>query len=142
MSEKIISKNISIINRYSNSYADRKLIEFGLNKTKAEVMLFINDNSSPNQTEINDHFLFNKSSISKIINSLERNGYVERSSDKEDIRQKNVSLTKKGDSMIVTLKDIIDGWDKDITSTLSEDELKSFKDTLEVIATRILNKEN
>ncbi len=55
--------------------------------------LFIQDNRT--QQEIADFLIQEKSSTSRLIDSLEQKGYVQRWPDKQDERQKRIILTPK-----------------------------------------------
>ncbi len=55
--------------------------------------LFIQDNRT--QQEIADFLIQEKSSTSRLIDSLEQKGYVQRRPDKQDERQKRIVLTPK-----------------------------------------------
>ncbi len=59
--------------------------------------LFIQDERT--QQEISVFLMQEKSSTSRLVNSLEKKGYVQRQTDRHDERQKRVALTTKGHSI-------------------------------------------
>lgn len=82
------------------------------------------------QQKIADAMMKDKNSITKLIDSLEKNGFVVRQKDMTDRRSNTIVLTEKSETMksgakeagISMLDNILDG--------ISEEELRSFLDTL------------
>jgi DNA-binding MarR family transcriptional regulator len=60
------------------------------------VMAVLADRGSSSQKAIAEAVGFDKSDVTKILNDLERRGWVERQGDPEDNRRHRVTLTQKG----------------------------------------------
>lgn len=113
MLKKIIGRNISILYRHKYQYTDIKLKkQYSINKVQAEVLLFLRDNDGANHTQINEYFLFNKATITKIITYLEKNEYVLRISNIRDKREKEIVLTNKGRGILSGIIKILNDWEK------------------------------
>ena len=92
-----LGRSISILHRFSQRYIDNELKEYNLNKAQVEILIILFRAEIPlNQTRINSYFGYNKATITRLINSLEREGYVTRVQCKKDKREKHISLTEKG----------------------------------------------
>jgi len=86
------------------------------------------------QQKIADTMHKDKNSITKLVDALEKKGLIVRKKDEDDRRSNKLVLTKKADSMKLDAKEkgisILD----DMLDGISEDELRSFLETLSKIS--------
>lgn len=76
------------------------------------------------QRDIEDVFCIRRSSVTSILQNLEKGGLITRTTDENDARLKKINLTKTGKKvldLVAIEKDIIE---KKIKSLISEEELK------------------
>ena len=66
-----------------------------------------------------------KYNVTKLLNTLQKRGYVQRKMDKEDKRSNFVVLTEKGVEAQHALRQIVEQVHTDMSFTLSSQELKS-----------------
>jgi len=138
---KIIDKNICILSRYSHAHADEQLKILELNKTQAEIVLFIYENDNLSLTEINRYFLFNKATITKNIKHLVQLGLVTWNNSDADKRKKMMVITNKGKSLTPDIIKVLRQWDNKLTLELSTEEAASLSDLLYTITRRITENE-
>ena len=138
---KIIDKNICILSRYSHSYADEKLKMLELNKTQAEIVLFIYENDNLSLADINCYFLFNKATITKNIKHLVRLGLVTWNSSALDKRKKIMLITDKGKTLAPEIVKVLRQWDNKLTLELKKKEAESLSELLYTITKRITENE-
>ena len=138
---KIIDKNISILSRYSHSYADAQLKDLAINKTQAEILLFISENDHLSLAEINRYFLFNKATITKNINHLVKLKLVRCNSSDADKRKKMMVITDKGKALAPEIIKVLDQWNNQLTLALTEAETASLSNLLHAITKRIIENE-
>jgi DNA-binding MarR family transcriptional regulator len=127
MHRLLIGRNISILYRNQNNYADIKLKKYNLNKVQAEVLIFLMYDNGVNQTKINEFFLFNKATITKIISHLEKYEYVNRVISESDKREKDIYITNEGRNMLPIIKEILNEWEDIIINNISDDGLEKAK---------------
>jgi len=85
------------------------------------------------QQDLADDMVRNKSSITKMILALEKDGLVERKIDKKDKRQKRIYLTKEGKEFKRhIIKKAIKG-EKRATAGLKEEEVEIAKKVLQTM---------
>lgn len=137
--EKIIGRNISILYRSEKNYADIKLKKYNINKVQAEVLMFLNENNGANQTKINEFFLFNKATITKIISHLEKYNYVNRMVSENDRREKDIYLTEKGRNILPVAKEVLDEWGNIIIDNIPDDDIEKIKCILEKFVENVMN---
>jgi DNA-binding MarR family transcriptional regulator len=138
---KVIDKNICILSRYSHSHADEKLKAFDLNKTQAEIVLFIYENDNLSLADINRYFLFNKATITKNIKHLVHLGLVTWNSSESDKRKKIMVITDKGKALTPEIIKVLRHWDNQLTSELNKEEAEALSELLYTITKRITNNE-
>lgn len=138
---KIIDKNISILSRYSHSYADEQLKSLDINKTQAEILLFINENDNSNLAEINRYFLFNKATITKNIKHLVQLELVTWNNSDSDKRKKIMVITDKGKALAPEIIHVLEQWNNKLTLELNKEESESLSKLLYTITKRIIENE-
>ncbi len=67
-----------------------------------------------------------RSSVSLMLNNMEKNGYVVRLSDQNDARVKKVVLTEKAMLMREKIEIIIDSVNEKLSAGISEEEIEAF----------------
>jgi len=139
---KIIDKNIGIISRYSHTYADEMLKKFKLNKTQAEILLFIYENENMSLAQINRYFLLNKATITKNIKYLIKLDLVTWCSISSDKRKKIMLITEKGRIVVPEIIKVLAQWDQSLTLGLTKEEIESLSELLYSITKRITENED
>jgi DNA-binding MarR family transcriptional regulator len=127
---EIIGRNISILYRNENHFVDVKLKKYNLNKIQAEILLFLSDNNGANLTEINELFLFNKATITKIITHLEKYNYVNRVVSESDRREKRIYLTDIGRNICPNITEVLKVWENILIDNIPNDDIEKIKSML------------
>ncbi|MNI92069.1 transcriptional regulator SlyA [compost metagenome] len=78
------------------------------------------------QKDLADHFGRKGATITSMLQGLEKKGYIKRVIPKDNERQKNIYLLKKGTDLVEEFKDIFLGVEKSITQGLTEAESETF----------------
>ncbi|MFV0431164.1 MAG: MarR family winged helix-turn-helix transcriptional regulator [Alphaproteobacteria bacterium] len=76
--------------------ADDKLAEMGLGRAHHRILYFVGANPELSVSELLAILKITKQSLSRVLNQLEVEGYIERKSDKKDARKRLLWLTPKG----------------------------------------------
>lgn len=97
------------------------------------VLLYINENSASTQQDLANHFLRDKSIVTRKINTLIELGYVMRTQDDEDKRKKNLQLTKAGIEMLELLKVKSVEVSTELLDGISQEELTNFENVISKI---------
>jgi DNA-binding MarR family transcriptional regulator len=134
-----IGKNISLVQKMADHYINESLHPFSLNKSQMEVLLLLKRRDGRSQAELNEHLLFNKASVTKLLAGLEKSGYIRRCSCCSDKRKNEVHLTKKAEAVFPAIHKPISSWENMLTAGLSEDEQETFKYLIEKIRKKILD---
>jgi len=105
----------------------RALDEFGITTQQWSVLGALSRPQAAQGMGINElsrFLLVSRQNLTGLLTRLERDGYIERTTDEEDRRSRKVKLTKKGDKLWVALGDPIhDFYDQALKSFSFDDRL-------------------
>ncbi len=97
------------------------------------VLHFINENSESTQQDLANHFLKDKSIITRQINTLIDLGYVTRTQDEDDKRKKHLMLTTQGFEIFEQLKAKSVEVSSELLDGVSQEELTIFENVISKI---------
>ena len=93
------------------------------------------------QRDLEKKFDLKRSTISGIIDTMEKNNLVKRIDSKEDLRLKQLVLTNMALNKINVLVDKIVKFDKSLEKNISKKDLDTFYKVTEQIKNNIINEE-
>lgn len=115
--------------------------EHGITPVQMHVLAFIAKQTDRKmcvcQRDIEKHVNLRASSVSTLLGTLEKNGYLKRMVADGDARTKYVTLTEEGKSICDKNKLLMDKCDGVVQTALSEEEQETFKDLLNKIIAHI-----
>ena len=106
---------------------EEKLDKYGIVKAQAQLLLLIKDNDGCTQKDLANYVGVKYSSMSERIDKLEKNGYIERATDEDNLKYKRIFITKEGKTAAVQCRRILN----DIEETLYKGFTKKDKAQLE-----------
>lgn len=90
------------------------------------------------QKDIEKQFGFCRSSITNIIQTMEKKGYLKREAVQQDARLKKVLLTEKGVKEHQTMAALIDQLNEKTLKGITDEELESFFDVIDKIEANLI----
>ena len=109
-----------------------KNFSLDITPVQSRIILFIDEKKEVTATDILDKFnSINKSTLSEILNNLEKNNYISRKEAKDDSRKKIIYLTDKAREVINVLKKNFDNVAHKVLDDISNDEYDTFKKMLD-----------
>ncbi|MDY6436585.1 MAG: MarR family transcriptional regulator [Bacteroidales bacterium] len=132
---KEIAVYINILNSRIKKYFLDKLQENGINMTPEQylVMDILWDEQSISQQKIADIIKKDKNSVTKFIDSLEKNNLVCRTLDKNDRRINKIELTEQGLALKNEATEVAIKFMNDTIKGISEKDLDNFVKVLQQI---------
>ena len=110
---------------------DASFEDTGLNGLQARIMGFIDRNDRAGkavyQRDIETEFKIRRSSVSSVLDTMEKNGYVIRCQSQHDARLKKLVLTEKAKQMGQQHRDVIDAFEKNLIKNMSAQETETLK---------------
>ena len=137
-----VSELLTLISQVERGYSkllNRRFLDagFNLSREQYELLQVLWRQDGVNQQHIAKALHKDKYNVTKLLNVLQKRGYVQRKTDKEDKRNNVVALTDLGREARVTLEGVVGQTQTDISFTLSAEELKSVVWSLRKINTDI-----
>ena len=108
-----------------------KQYEVDITPVQGRILMFISERKEVTATDIIERFdSINKSTLSEILNNLEKNKYIIRTEDIIDSRKKIIRLTDKSMCVVKKLKDNFDNVAHKVLDGISNEEYEAFKSIL------------
>lgn len=117
-----LAKNIKYL-------ADENLVKQHITIEQVKIMRFLRENNeegSAYQKEVELFFNIKRSSVTSILQNMEKSGLLTREGIADDGRMKKVRLTKKGKDLSIRLKGFIYYLDEVIVENMTEEEKTIF----------------
>ncbi|MFA6845789.1 MAG: MarR family transcriptional regulator [Sphaerochaetaceae bacterium] len=124
------------LRRFSNAV----LQENHINTMQARIIGYLACHTEPvYQKDLETIFDFRRSSVTGILQTMEKNQLIIRISEDEDKRLKRIYMTEKGTQLANTCHSIFERMDILLDSSLSEQEAKTLEITLGKLTTQLEN---
>ena len=138
MNSKLLSEEIKKI----NNLIIRKLVliskkELNISLSAVQIMilkyLYLNIDDNINQRDIEEFVQIRKSTLSGILDTMEKSNLIVRINSRDDKRVKIIKLTDNGIQINKKLSIIANEFEKDISHNISSEELNNFYNVIEKI---------
>lgn len=86
---------------------ESRLQKYGIVKAQAQLLLLIKENNGCTQKDLASFVGIKYSSMSERLDKLEKNGYIERAIDEDNLKFKRIFITKEGKLAAVQCKRIL-----------------------------------
>ena len=129
---EIYIRNIFYSIRYS---AEKNTAAYNITSSQGHLLEIIFDGlvsgEQISRKYLEDKMLLKGSSITSLLNGLEKKGFINRNHSNSDGRALNISLTEKGTSAITQVKLLFIDQDKKISKGMTTEEVDLFRQLLE-----------
>lgn len=111
---------------------DRCLTLYGLTNQQARILMYLSKHNIRGQRNVKrkdlEKFLNLKgSSVTSLMNGLEKNGFLERVQSENDARRKLITLTDKAKELVEQMDLIFEATDNQLQEGMSEEEKMTFR---------------
>ena len=115
-----------------------KNLDISATPVQGRIMLGINNTSRPlYQKDIEEYFGIRRSSVSSVLDKLEKSSFITRKSCEKDARLKKIELTEEGIKMRNLIYGSITKVEDKLHNSLSDEELNFFLDILSRLSKEI-----
>ncbi len=123
----IFADTARLHHRYHHSVFD----SFGIHRGQSRLFFVLNSEEGPiNQTHLAEKLNISASTLTRMVQSLERKGYLTRRTDEQDQRQTLITLTPEGRAVHDRCREEFIRVDERIFGTFTEEEQESLRDML------------
>ena len=136
MEEKHIGKEIIILSHGIKRQMQETAESVGITGTQSRVLQYISEESKTRevfQKDIEEAFQIRRSTVTQILQLMERDGLIERKSVARDARLKKLVLTAKGYEIDEVMKGQISHMEERIIKNISNEEKEMLLTILEKI---------
>ncbi len=99
--------------------------------------LYHNQGKAVYQKTIESDFNIRRSTVTTILQLMEKKGYIKRSAVEGDARLKQISLTEQGRATAIKTKAMIDGMESSILEGIAPDKLEIFYEVAQKLMTNM-----
>lgn len=123
----VLLKKFIALDREHHRLLEKEVGASGMHRSQHAMLLYIRRCShAPTQKELADFLLISPAAVAVTIKKLETAGYVERKSDKNDSRRNSVTLTEKGERILLDTKKLVDAVDRRMFEGFTPEEHEVF----------------
>ena len=125
---------IKVINCKLESKRNKDLMEIGLTSQQIDFIMYITtEKNNINQKMIEEFFKLKNSTVSGILDRLEKNSWIIRKTNPNDKRCNYIYPTEKALALKNHFKEKIEETEKRIVEGLSDEEIRSLKKSLALV---------
>lgn len=121
---------IHILAHKMRNLMDKNLMDNNITLEQARTLRYIVENNTDGQVyqrDMEEAFAIKRSSVTSILNNMEKAGFINRIQDPEDARAKKLLLTQEGKQMDRQLGDFIEASERQLTQGMTEAEIALMK---------------
>ena len=126
--------------RLMRNLFDKRMSELGLTRSQWWILNYLYFNEGINQSEFAKLLDLEKAPLSRLLDRMEKKGWIIRKSDKVDKRIKTVFLSKKINPIIIKMRDKAQQTRQEALSNLSYIEDQNLRHYLKRIKETLVNK--
>lgn len=123
--KKHIGKEINILSNKIRRRIDNEVSKYGVTNAQGKIIGFVYWESKKRdvfQKDIEEDLKIRSSSVTSVLQLMEKNGYIKRESVCTDARLKKIVLTEKGDEVRLIVQNIIDEMENEVNKSITEGE--------------------
>lgn len=115
------------------NFEKSKIFNCGVTMSQCSTILAIGKRVRMTMNELSDCMSLASSTMTRIVDKLVRDGYIERSQDDQDRRVVHVSLTEKGKGLFKVISRIYDEFHRRIIESIPPGEIPKIADALSTL---------
>ena len=127
----ILVHRLSAITKNSWRYTRNRLTHPGLTNAAYDICGIIHQSGSTNQDNISKALKMDKSSVAKVVNKCVNDGLIDRMVNPSNRREYILTLTQEGQTLVDELIGLVEQWQNESLSVLSEEERAQFLDMIQ-----------
>jgi len=135
-----IGRKIIILSKRIHRKLDNDTSKYGITGVQSRILGFISRNSEKKdifQKDIEEELDIRRSSVTSVLQLMEKNGYIQRVSVCKDARLKKIILTEKGTETQRNVRNLILEFEKSLADGLSDEELEILVSLIDRLSNKI-----
>ncbi|ADL53501.1 MarR family winged helix-turn-helix transcriptional regulator [Clostridium cellulovorans] len=135
-----IGKEVIIFANRIKRMISKEASQYGATGIQSRILGFINENSGKRdifQKDIEEEFDIRRSSVTSVLQLMEKNGLIKRESVLEDARLKKIVITEKGLEIDRKVYEFINKFEESLNEELSEEEANTLISLIDRLSRKI-----
>lgn len=118
---------------------DKRTSMFGLTRAQWFALAHLRRQPGLSQSELAALLDIEDPTVARLLDRMERGGWVTRRRDQTDRRKRRVHVTDKFDEMLRKMETVVEGTRRELLGGLSEEEREDFLKNLHLMKSNVLN---
>lgn len=129
MEENLITDYLRAANKTFKKL-DEELIKLGLYRGQPALIMVLYQNEGVTQKELCEKLSVTPATMTKMVNRMEKSGFISKRTDSEDLRVSRIFLTEKAYSIKKEIFKLFEEFDNQCFFNIEEEEKEIFKAVL------------
>lgn len=134
-----ITRWISVLHRQFQIYLNRELRDYDIQSSEYIFLVNLYEKDGVSQEKLSANLFIDKAATARVLQRLEKLGYVRRTRDPMDSRAYVVSLTEQGMRMHDFIKSKLRYWNQLLTGDLTDDDHHDLLNKIKRMSARAVN---
>ncbi len=114
-----------------NDAFNNVVLKYGLTRSQCVALYYIDLDGSTNQKDLAKKMNIRESTMTGLLDRMERDKLIERKPDEEDMRRKTISLSNRGDDKLYEISQVTEEFVNEATSKISDKDLEIYQKVLD-----------
>lgn len=114
-----------------NDAFNNVVFKYGLTRSQCVALYYIDLDGSTNQKQLAKKMNIRESTMTGLLDRMERDKLIERKPDEEDMRRKTISLSNRGDDKLSEISQVTEEFVNEATSKISDKDLEIYQKVLD-----------
>lgn len=114
-----------------NDAFNNVVLKYGLTRSQCVALYYIDLDGSTNQKQLAKKMNIKESTMTGLLDRMERDKLIERKPDEEDMRRKTISLSNRGDDKLSEISQVTEEFVNEATSKISDKDLEIYQKVLD-----------
>lgn len=129
-----ISEQIYFLSILQKNYIHEELKKIDINEMQARTINYISTYSGTIQKKLAEYLGKQNATITNILKTLEKKGYIKREIPEGNEREKRLYITDEGKEVVVAIQDIFSRLESIMMDSLNDIEINNLKNELKKIS--------
>lgn len=132
------SRTFTVTQRRWSAFLDRRLRDLGLSTTQWHALVEVSRTDAPlSQNELATLVGIENTSLVKLLDKLEKQGFIRRIADAKDRRVKRIELLPRADGVLDEISEVAADVRRDLLSGVSDEDIRVCLRVLDQIAAEL-----
>lgn len=114
-----------------NDAFNNVVLKYGLTRSQCVALYYIDLDGSTNQKQLAKKMNIRESTMTGLLDRMERDKLIERKPDKEDMRRKTISLSDRGYDKLSEISQVTEEFVNEATSKVSDKDIEIYQKVLD-----------